>query len=352
VVVVLARLAWCLSSTGHDASACVSETFVGAAVMLPALVVWGIPAQTLSIFMVRPILVATILAVLRHLDVTASGAGAVTASGTLLLLVLWLAPRELSLPDPGKTRGRASSRWRAARPPADMLRHDAWARPLRVWGWPVAVVVAVMVVALYLDLEGSLPFWGLFAAAELMLIAVLIPLLRPFDSKLFGMSLVGRGGARLGDELRAWSVLPVQPVSVLRCVWVHGLALAGGLWVVMMAVVVIRTWVRFGVFGLRAADGGNLGYLLLPTVALVPMLAGFLVATAAGDKLRAGLSGGLVLVLVHGNIVLYVVLRSLFGRDSVMPVVLDVAFLAVVMVVASVPPLGLLRSDRSGSDKG
>jgi len=329
----------------------VKNVLLGAAIMAPALVAWGIPASTFGIFMLRPALVATALLFLQWLGVMSTMAGAVTASGLVLALLLWIAPREFAVPDPGKTRSLTARRFRHARNPTSMLRHDTWARPMRVWGVPVAIALVLMIGALVLDLRGTLPRWGLFATAEIVLIMVLIPLLRPFDSKLFGMSLVGRCGVRFGDELKAWAVLPVRPVSVVRCAWLHGLILAGGLWMVMMAMVVTRTWVRFGTPGLRAADGGDLTIILLPTVVLIPMVPGFLAAAVVGDRLRAGLSGGLILLAVHGNIMLFVALRVLFGRESALPVVVDALFLAAAMLIASIPPLRLLWSPRTAREE-
>jgi hypothetical protein len=203
--------------------------------------------------------------------------------------------------------------------------------------------VLLVVVLLALDLYRSLPMYALPLVSGLLISTAIVLSLRPFDSNLIGMGLSGKQGARIGDFMRAWSVLPVRPGSVLRLVYLHGLVVMGGLWLGFVVALMARSWFRFGRLGLLTADGGDLSVVVIPFAAAVPCLAGLLVAAAVGDRTRSIISGVCFLLVFYGHLLLFGVLASAFGRESNLPILIDGAFLAGLALLGGTLPLVHLR---------
>jgi hypothetical protein len=94
-------------------------------------------------------------------------------------------------------------------------------------------------------------------------------------------------------------------------------------------------------------DGDSIAMLVAPMVVLVPILAGFLVASAAGARGRTIVSGIILIVVIHGHVMLYSLLERCYGGESAVPEIVDLGLLGAAVVAAAIPPLQLLS--RSGT---
>lgn len=325
-----------------------SATAADLVVMLPTIVAWVAPAQSVNVYMLRPLLLAILLAGAVHVGTTATVLGLVCTSLVLTGVCLATVGHEWRSPRIQRRVPRAEERARPGIDPGHRLRSDAWQLPAATWGPGLLCLFLLLVVFLVFEARGYLPRYALPLLGGLVSGTVIVLSLRPFDSNLIGMGLSGKQGARIGDFMRAWSVLPVRPESVLRLVYLHALVVAGGLWFGLVVAVVVRSWLRFGRLGLTTADGGNLSLLLIPFAAAVPCLAGLLVAAAVGDRPRSIISGACFLLAFYGHLVLLAFLDTTFGPESTLPGLIDGAVLSALALLGGIPPLVHLRRESAG----
>ena len=330
--------------SGAVSTKTLASTVTGAAVLFPTALAWALGASSINVYMLRPLLAALVMTGAASLGLTRS----LMTVAPISIVLGWLLVRFVAIEEPDLRRrlrrSRQEDRSRPARKPLEQLRRDTWAAPLSVWAPWIGATVLTYFAALYFDLHGSSWPWLFFAAFEVYLVVALQALLRPLGSNLAMESLMGKHGVQRGDFLRAWAVLPVTPVVVLRRVWLHGLFFGGIVWGVPIFMLALRTWLSTGTIGLLASDGDNLAELVLPTVVFVPMIAGFLVAVCAGRKPETIVSGITLLLGVHTVLLLRVLLESLFGRDSVQAVAGVSVYIVILFIAAAGPPLRLLRA--------
>jgi hypothetical protein len=339
LVRVIARWAFPAAELTENSSASSLDLLL----MVPTILAWVAPAPSINFFMLRPLALAALLAIAVQLGMTSTDVGLVSTALAVTGLCLATIGREWRAPLIRRRIPRAVERVRPGIDPARRLRGDAWRLPAATWGPAVLSLVLLVVVLLALDLYRSLPMYALPLVSGLLISTAIVLSLRPFDSNLIGMGLSGKQGARIGDFMRAWSVLPVRPGSVLRLVYLHGLVVMGGLWLGFVVALMARSWFRFGRLGLLTADGGDLSVVVIPFAAAVPCLAGLLVAAAVGDRTRSIISGVCFLLVFYGHLLLFGVLASAFGRESNLPVLIDGAFLAGLALLGGTLPLVHLR---------
>jgi len=319
-------------------------TVWGAALMLPVATSYTLNARGLNVYMLRPLVISVL--------VTAAAAVRLTDHWLGLIAVVvagcWLAVRLVDLEEPDLGwRSRFLLKEYRSRPAGDplvRLRLDTWTAPLETWGPWIAGSATIFVAAMLLDAHGMLFEWGFFAAFEVYLIIVLQVVFRPLGSNLAMEGLVGKHGAKRGDFLRAWSVMPVSPHRVLRRVWLHGIVFGLMTWLLPVALLGVRSLVRFGELGLLDSDGDSLSVIILPSAAFVPMFAGFLVAACAGRKLETAVSGITLVLGVHTTLIFRSVMQGILGRGSLLVDVVSLSYVGLLLVAASVPPLLLLRA--------
>jgi hypothetical protein len=328
---------------GLEARSVAISTLIGALAMLPPLISWAAPARSLNGYMLRPLVAVVLFASAGRLGFTVTLPGLAATSLLVVVLVLFIAGREWSLPALHRSVPKAEERVRLGIDPERRLRRDAWWLVLETWGTPAALLVAALVFVFALDVRGSAPPYALVGVFGVLLGFAVSLTLRPFDSKLIALGLGGRHGVRMGDFARAWSVLPVRREAVLRRVYLHGLLVLGSVWLGTVASVVIRSWALFGQPALRATDGGDLSILLLPFGATVPCLAGMLTAAAVGDRVRTVISGAAFLLVFYGHILLLASLTAFFDRGSNIPRLIDIAFVVLIALIGGIPPLVHLR---------
>ncbi len=345
-VLVSARLVASLILGVPDPSTAVRDTLRGALAMAPVALAWGLPSANLNVYMFRPAAVSLVVWALAESGLLAETPTLVVLSAILVVVVAQLGGAELRLPSRRTANEPAARRSRPARPPQRQLDRDTWLLPAARWGPWLGVATVVLGLVTLLDARGSLPPWTYLVTVETVLILGVLAILRPFDSILIKLGLVGRFGVRGGDFLRAFSVLPVRPDAVLRRVWIHAATGGMALCAALLGSVVMRSWLRHGLPALLDADGDSIAMLVAPMAVLVPVVAGFLVAAAAGARGRTIVSGLTLLVVVHGHVMLYSLLENLWGTESCLPEVVDISFLAAAVAVAAIPPLRLLS--RSG----
>jgi hypothetical protein len=116
--------------------------------------------------------------------------------------------------------------------------------------------------------------------------------LRPLGSVQATASFKGAAGYRHGEFLAAWSVLPVRREAVLRGVYLHGLLTGAFVWTLVMGANLWGSWLATGELGLVDRDGDPVGWIMWPAYGIVPSVAAFLVAGAAGNVPLAFLSFG------------------------------------------------------------
>jgi hypothetical protein len=310
------------------------QSFFGALLILPFLLIWSAPARTIEAQKARPLLWVVLLFVALRLGLLETPLGCAGTSAVLTALSLFAITLEGSIPLPWKrAAGPAASRHRLFRHPELQFRRDAWLRPLPVAGALVAAEAFLI----------ALDQWVLLSERTFGLINVLVGacllsfvVMRPMGSKLAAAGVWGWGGcgALPGEFSETWSVLPVRRELVLRGVYLHGLISGAALWIGILLVGSLVRWLGTGEISLLGPEKGFLAELLFPLATVIPCLAVFLIAGAAGDRPRAVLSTGAFLVIVHLNIVL-LVLET--------PTVVRLGTLAAIALIGGLPPLRHLR---------
>jgi hypothetical protein len=338
-VVAVVRTASSFALANLDSESFAVDTAIGSLLMLPLLIAWAAPSQSLELHMLRPLVVALVLLGTALLGLTATPAGVLMVSLGVSALVLATIHTTLPMPDLRGGVPPRTDRYRTGIDPARRLARDAWQLVFDRWGIPLALLAAVVAVVLALDVRQLAPPYSLLQSAAVFLVVMVTASLQPFASKLIALGLTGRSGVRSGDFVRAWPVLPVRPEAVLRRVYAHGLVFGGLAWSGAVAIILIRTWMRYGVFGLRAADGGKLGELVIPFAAAAPCLAGVLTAAAVGDRLRTAISGVALIMVFHGHPMILIALSTTLGNDSTLAHGLHLAVMVVVALVGGLPPL-------------
>ncbi len=322
-----------------------SQTLGGAIIILPMALAWALPASSLNFFMWRPLAVAVVATGLHAVGgPLGTWPGVVLAGLTLSALVLYSTrfegPRWRWKP----ALRPAGSRARPALGPQTQLNRDAWLPITRTWGPWFALATLVFIIGLVLDVRGLGWDWAFFGGFELFLIIGLQPLFRPLGLNVVAESLVGKHGAERGDFMRSWAVLPVGHEAVLRRVWLHGMVIGLILWAVPVGLLALRARLRLGSWGLRAADGHSLGEFVILGAAIVPMMAGLLVAAALGRKVETAVSGLIVLVGIYTLLPAKLLLTEVFGVGATTADTALALYFAVLVVAASAPPLRFLRN--------
>ncbi len=318
-------------------------TIAGACFLFPMAVAWALPVRNPGTFMVRPILIAVLAAVLHQTGgFFATWPGIVIGGLSLSGFALLIADLELpELQRKVRTRG-AADRFRRALEPHRQLARDSWLPVIKAWGPWVFLAVIVYGVCLIWDVRGDMWEWILFGGFEAFLIITLQPLFRPFNSNLLAESLVGKHSVTRGDFMQAWRVLPVGREAVLRKVWFHGLLVGLILWAVPVAILVVRHRLLEGLWSLTGGIGGLMQFVVIGGL-LVPVMAGLMVAVALGRRLEYAMSGLCLLLGVHVLFLVKVLLSEFFGRGSAVADAGPVLMLIVLVVVGAVPPLRFLH---------
>ena len=229
-------------------------------------------------------------------------------------------------------------------PPERRFWRDLWEMPLRKT-WPVLTLLAVLVAAaLVADSLLPLPPYAFYFTAVIALGFAASPLcLRPMGSNLVMMGLMGKQGARQGDFARALTALPLGIETVARGAYAHGLAASGSLWAGALALVAVRTFLRTGQWGLRAADGDDVSKFFWLSLSLVPCIAGFLAAGAVGNRALTMLSGGALLGLFNVVGIAVLIASAIFPRGSKGPLWVGLALIITFVLLGGLPPLALMR---------
>ena len=318
-------------------------TIAGAFFLLPMAVAWALPVRKSGTFMLRPILIAILAAVLHHLGgFFATWLGMVVGGLSLTGVALLIADLEIPEIQTIKGSGRAEDRCRSGSGPRRQLAQDAWLPVLKTWGPWVSVGIVTYGVCLYLDVKGDSWAWILFGGFEVFLIITIQPLFRPFNSNLLAESMVGKNQISLGDFMQVWSVLPVGRETVLRKVWLHGLLGGLILWTVPVAVLVVRHRILEGVWSLRGGIGGLMQFVVVGGL-LVPVMASLMVAVAVGRKLEYAMSGLSLILGVHVLFLVKVLLHEFFGRGSIAAEAGPIVMLVILIAVGAIPPLRFLH---------
>lgn len=319
----------------------------GAFVSLPVLLAWATPAPSVALLWIRPSLVVLALSCAAETGLLASPAG-VVATGTALAAAV-LAGAHVDLSALRSLPHRPDRPPAAARPALDAarrLRRDFFLEPLRRLGPFAASLLFVLAGVLAVEAVRPIPPFVAMAVAILVLSQIFALALRPAGSALVPWAFRGSSGARAGDLVRAFSVLPVRPESVRRAAYVHGLVVALAAWGGSVGVVALRALSRTGRLALTDADGDSLLPLLLLGLCVVPVAAGLVVSAAAGDGRRMALSGGALLALLNLPGMAFLVVASLLGMGSRAGTVAALGLIAVLTLAGSLPPLALLRRGR------
>lgn len=316
----------------------------GAFVSLPVLLAWATPAPSVALLWIRPSLVVLALFGAAALGLLASPAGAVATGAALAAATVAGARVDLSaLRSLPRRPDRPPVAARPAIDAARRLRRDFLLEPLRRLGPFAASLLLVLAGVLAVEAVRPLPPFVAMAVSVLVLGQLFALALRPAGSALVAWAFRGSSGARGGDLVRAFSVLPVRPESVRRAAYVHGLVVALAAWGGSVAVVALRALSRTGRLALTDADGDSLLPLLLLGLCVVPVAAGLVVSAAAGDGTRMALSGGALLGLFNLPGMAFLVVASLLGQGARAATVTALGLIAVLTLAGSLPPLTLLR---------
>ena len=308
------------------------QTFERLVVVLPPLVAWLIPARSHNLVAARAGVVVGLELVAAWLGLLATPARAVATCALLVAIPLALAGREWHAPHLAPAGSRPIRvPARPARPPHRQLARDFLVRPLPS--------VALLIAAQGLVLVVALPVWdkarlfgghgtgllhfgtGLVVGSALGLVAV-----RPMASNQTTGGLFGRAGYRQGDFAAAWSLLPVRPQAVLLGAYLHGLLVSLGILLALVGVQVLSTFVERRQWLLVDTDGGPAGLFLLPLIAVVPCVAGFVAASAVGHRRKAALATlAFLLILIGHSVTVLLEAPVLVGLALVggVPILLD-----------------------------
>ncbi len=310
--------------------------------LFPMAVVWALPVGRAATFMLRPILIAIPAALFRQVGgVFDTWAGMILSSLLLTALALLLAGFEVPDWEGLRSGKRATLGFREGLDPARRLSEDSWRPVLSAWGGWLFLAVLIFGLCLYLDIRGRTVEWILFAGFGIFLIIGLQPLFRPFNSNMLVESLAEKRSFGRGDFLRAWSVLPVEPIRVLRRVWLHGMLCGLMLWAVPVMILILRHGLVEGSWSFRAGVGDLLPIVIIAAL-FVPVVAATLVALAVGRKPEI-LSSGLILFFgLQLLLLVRVLLREGLGPDKAALDALAILALVVMVVAGALPPLRFL----------
>jgi len=319
-----------------------TETIAGALFFVPLAIIWALPVKNPNTFFTRPLIITALTGGFILAGVYSSWMGVIL--GTLGLSGVALLIAGLEIPEVHGRRAlqQVENRRREPLPPHRQLSRDTWLLPAETWGRWVLFALVVFGVCLVLDARGASSEWILFGGFEVFLIVMLQPLFRPLNSNLLAESMAGKHGVSRGDFLRAWSVLPVGRTAVLRRVWVHAMVGGGVLWAVPVMSLIVHHRLLEGVWSFRGGVGDLMQFVVVGAV-FVPVLAGVLVAIAAGQKWEIIVTGLCLLFGVHALFLVRILLENLFGEGSVAAQGGVLLALVVLVCGGSLPPLRFLR---------
>jgi hypothetical protein len=314
-------------------------TLMGSLVVLPMILCWATPARKLEQRWGRTGILAALYLVMLASGALWSVVPCVLLCVGLIALMLLTADRGVRWPFGGGRDGGPDSRWRPGIDPQARLRLDWWVQPFArqrqalvatvVIGVPAIVVSQVMDAPRLLQLVPfNLTFVFLFAFVAL----------RPFGSPSLLAGMVGHPAYRPGELMEVFGRLPVRRVSILRGVYLHGLLTSAVAYLFLVAYVLTKAWLRTGTLSLADRDGELWGWLLWPSAALIPCVAGALTSSALGEKPHAYVTMVLILLFIHG----YVFLRIFKAPDVVIW-----SFPIVIALIGGLPPLRHLFGERA-----
>ncbi len=309
------------------------DSAMGMLLVLPALLIWASPARNIHFWLVKPLILLCLLLVSMKLGFLAEPLRLTATSIGLSILCLWSVNREPTLPRLwNRSAGSSKARWRRGIPPMVRLRRDLWLKPLPLATVIVAVEALLIALNQFVDLTSN----HIFYAASSLNIGMGFSFIafRPMANNLIAVGLSVASASRPSDFRGAWAVLPVRPESVMRGVYLHGLATGFFLWLTALGTNLANTWLKTGVFRFEDFDGDPGGRLLVPLVAAVPCLAGGLTSAAAGDGVR----GWICLVSGMG-----VFVGNMVCLGTKVPWPSHAALLLLLAAAGGIPPLVHLR---------
>jgi hypothetical protein len=216
-----------------------------------------------------------------------------------------------------------------------MLRRDFLLKPLPALGLLAAIEVAFIA----WDRLVGFPGYGFYLGTSLVLGFMLsFVVLRPMGNNLLAAGIAAGGRFQPGDFRASWSVLPVRIETVLRGVYLHGMATGLLIWGFAVGINLLDTWLETGVLRLQDQDGDSAGKYILPFIAAVPTVAGGMICAAVGDKVRGMISLAASIGVLVGH---HVCLILKF------PVPLHTAVMIVLAALGGIPPLVHLRKRRA-----
>jgi hypothetical protein len=229
--------------------------------------------------------------------------------------------------------------------PRSRFRRDQWQGPLRRWGPAMAGFAGIALLVVLLDYfqiltedSGDL-YYGLVFGLSFSLVGMVV--LFPLGIHLFQTDRIGGSGSMMtGGFCSAWSTLPVDRLSVVRAVYLHGLG-SGACWLLCLVGLILLANL-LGLKGLRMLR------FFMPMLLGTPAVAGLLTCTAVGDKARGLISFVAVLLILPAHIGTELVTSwggLLHGSASALAI--DIAALAVLGAIGGLPPLIHLRRPRS-----
>ena len=319
-----------------------TETIAGTLFFVPLAIIWALPVKNPNTFFTRPLIITALTGGFILAGVYSSWMGVVLGVLGLSVVALLIAGLEIPELQGRRALRQVENRHRNPLPPLRQLSRDAWLLPAETWGPWVIFALIVYGVCLILDVRGASWEWVLFGGFEVFLVVMLQPLFRPLNSNLLAESLAGKHGVAQGDFLRAWSVLPVERTAVLRRVWVHAMVGGGVLWAVPVTSLIVRHRLLEGVWSFRGGVGDLMQIVVVGAI-FVPVLAGVLVAIAAGRKREIILTGSCLLFGVHALFLVRILLEHLFGAGSAAAQGGVLLVLAIVACGGSLSSLRFLR---------
>jgi hypothetical protein len=323
-----------------------TETAIGALVMLPGVLAWVSTRRLDRTLLVKPLVVAAITFAALQLGLIAIPVVGPLFCLALAAAVLLMPELDLRLPAgltaPGLFRRPLR---RAGLDPEVRFRRDVWQGPLRRWGSMIAGFAAVALAVVLLDYFEVVPedsgdlYYGLVFGLSFSMVGMVV--LFPLGVQLFQTDRMGGNGSMMnGGFCAAWSTLPVRRLSVIRAVYLHGLA-SGLCWFLFLGGVIFLS---------NLLDLMSLRMLrfFMPMMLAIPAVAGVLTCTAVGDKARGLIAFLAVLLIIPAHIGAEMATRwggLLHGSSSALAV--NVTVLALLGAIGGLPPLVHLRRPRS-----
>ncbi len=342
-LMVVGTLRWVAGAVFHGACSWefALSTFSGLVFFFPVTVAWALPVRNPNTFLVRPILIV--------LPTGFALAGGVFASwwglmlGSLGLTAIAIVIADLEIPDfrGWSTRQGANRRIRDPLDPRRQLSRDAWRRPIIAWGPWVLLSIVFFGVCGYIDFRDGTIEWRLVLAFPIFFATVLQPLMRPFNLNLIAEGLVGKRSVAYGDFIGAWSVLPVGRTAVLRRVWLHGVASGALIWLVPVTFSMIHHRLAEGLWSFTGGIGKLMVFVVVGAL-IIPIMAGALVAVAAGKKRESVVSGLSLLPGIPILLIVRVVLVDTLGGSGILANGISTLLLILLVAAGSLPPLRLL----------